>query len=138
MKLQGKLSITRIQTTDDFIMRMNFQDEASRSRFLKVDISAGELLLAIASLADRPCEFNLGSCEYVGKQQEHKTIRIPGIFGDRMTFKEEYAKAVVPYEIDGWQADVESGLNHYREGKEGYEVIFRRWIGEGLGYERVK
>jgi hypothetical protein len=118
-------------------MRMEFMDEASRSRFLKVEISPENLLVAITSLGDQDCEFELRACEYVGKQQEVKTIHVPGISGDRKTFDDELGAAVKPFEIDGWRADRGGGYNHYRQSKEGYEVWFRRYVGEGLGYERV-
>lgn len=145
MKLKGMLSITRRRLDEGFVMEMELVDKMSGSHFLQVDISPENLLLAITTFADQECEFELGACEYIGKQQEVKRLRIPGIQlkwnGVRCQSKEEFARdfaeAVKPYEVDGWEADKWEGYNDRRQSKEGYEVVFRRYIGEGLGYKRV-
>ena len=140
MKLQGKLTITKIQNVYSNVMRLDIVDEASRSRFLQADISPEDLLLAITSLADRPITFDLGGCDIVGKQQEIKRVCVPGIRQDirgKAEWRKHYSEMVAPYEVDGWVADKETTSSH-KWSSEGYEVIFRRWLGEGLGYGKVR
>jgi hypothetical protein len=137
VKLKGKLTISRIRKEDGFVMSMKVMDELSRSRFIEVEISPENLVLAITSLADQECEFELRSCDRVGKQHEVKVEYVQGIRPNKKDFIMDFICAVLPFEVDGWKADNQNDYNDHNMTEKGYKVIFHRWVGEGLGYEKA-
>jgi hypothetical protein len=137
VKLQGKLTITRRQPAEEYVMHMDFMDEASRIHFLQVSINPHDLMLALTSFADQPCEFELGGAERVGKVHENRNVFIANLeydYRDKAGFLQSLAEALRPFEVDGWKADLPREHNHYDDTEKGYKVAMRRYVGEGLGY----
>lgn len=124
------------QDEHDRIMRIELIDTLSHTQCVRINVSAHDLLMALTSMANLPCDFQWRP-ECVGKTLEHKTevVFIPDYarYEDR---KENAKKALAEYETKGWIGSTENATNHYkwdnskpeRKGGKYYLVSFRRWV----------
>lgn len=110
--MKGTISVLRYSSTST--MKIELRDESSGVRFLEVELTAEDLMLAISGRSEMDCQFELKYLETVGKLREHKEEIVPiptmGVF----VTAEVVTKALEPFEIDGWKARREDAKNHHR------------------------
>lgn len=127
--MKGHLSITRFSSTSD--MEISFRDELSGTLFLKAEISANDLMLALTGLGDVDIEFELYP-QYVGKTLETKTEIVP--LG--WEYFDEKRAAVARFEVDGWKGEDRDIGNHHNRVEGGWRVRFHRYVDVKEGGER--
>lgn len=126
--MEGNITIIRYSNTDR--MEIVIEDKLSRTQFLRVELSAHDLMLALTGHGCTPVGFEL-SAHHVGMRAEHKTEWVP-VPQYRPT-DQETDMALGPFEQNGWIAHRDDFENHHRhEGndKEGhkYQVAFTRFV----------
>lgn len=81
MNIKGKITISRITSTDPrgSRVRISLEDENSRIGFVELDIGFKQFGMALAGLSSQPCDIFLRGLELLGKKHENKTefIRLP-------------------------------------------------------------
>lgn len=128
---KGNISIIRYSSTST--MKIELRDESSGIRFLEVELTAGDLMLALSGRSEMDCEFELRHLENVGKLREHKEEVVPiPTMGVRVS-DEAITKALEPFEVDGWKARREDTKNHhcfveYNAEYSLYRVSFTRFV----------
>lgn len=101
-------------------------DKISGAQFVEVKLSLAEFADAVFGRGYVPCEFNLRGVDKVGMKAENKEEFVPISREDDR--KENYSKALKPFEVDGWHArSGDMGNGHRREG-DGYRVVFFRHV----------
>lgn len=130
MKYQGALTISKYQGGQRGSgVTVSLRDNLSKCEIIDIDISVEEFAQALFGLGDRPCEFE-ARVKNLGKTRETKSERIkPPEIKDYKRSKEIAAKALKPYEIDGWYGDEDDLLNHHRCNPDGTHTVgFVRWV----------
>ena len=122
--LQGKLSITRNSLG---VITIELEDKNSSLTLLEIEMTPHDFALALTNLSSQPCQFTIyGGVNLAGKKLEVKREKLQGIAWDN--FETEFPKAIIPYQIDGWEADIQTSFNSHNCGGNGYAVVFRRYI----------
>lgn len=137
-RLKGRLTISRIGALKNDYIRMALEDESSGIEFLAVNISLENFCRAVTRAGSLPCEYTLAGVELIGKTIETKTEYVPFSWDEATKdFDKWFQKAVKPYQVDGWLASYrESRVNTHKITDKGYEVLFTRLVGEGVGYTK--
>lgn len=129
--MKGSITISRPQRSDDArYIQIEFNDESSGVNFLTAQVGLEAFAETLTGLARSPCEFELRPA-LVGKVHEHKEIIVPrdGYSYAVGAEREQIAKEVLgPFEIDGWKGRVDDLFNHHRKTKDGYRVVFVRYV----------
>ena len=114
---------------EDYLL-IDLEDVASGVTFLTVKISMSQGGRFLAQRVT-PCEVELGGVDLIGCERQVKTEFVPGTtsYNNR---KEDSAKALAPFEVDGWKgmdSDFGNG-NRSAEvgGVKGYKVTFIRYV----------
>lgn len=121
---EGKLSI---YSDHQRTITIEAEDRKSGTRFLYLEITMHDFMLALTGRADLPCHFEL-SPDHVGKQRQTKMEEVPFSQG-----KQSQADAAKPFEVDGWKAYYSDIGNHhnlvrYENGGAIYRVTFTRFV----------
>jgi hypothetical protein len=111
-------------------MEIVIEDKLSGTQFLRVELSAHDLMLALTGQGCIPIVFELGA-DHVGMRAEYKTEWVP--VPQYQPTDQETDMVLGPFEQNGWVARREDLKNHHRyEGndKEGhkYQVAFTRFV----------
>lgn len=140
MKINATLSITR--PSGDYVS-ISIRDEASRIRFVELNISHEEFSRALGSLAERPAiECDVRGLENVGKQVDTETFiikpdtDIPGKHRDYMGAEAALIEAAIAQGFggDGWEISAYPALNQQggsgrdSDGLEWYRMQRKRYV----------
>ena len=131
---KGKITISLPSVGPDrHYVEVELIDDKSGTHFLRVRIPIATWTLAtIGSMGYSECEFELHAAN-VGRTNQNKTERV-FVPGSRYSDKKEVAaKALEPYEVDGWVARAGDITNHnnivsYAEAGATYKVVFFRFV----------
>jgi hypothetical protein len=125
--MEGNITIVRYSSTDR--MEIAIEDKLSGTQFLRAELSAHDLMLALTGQGNIPIVFELRA-HNVGKKAEHKTEWVP--VPQFHPTDQEIDAALNPFEQDGWVARrSDLGNHHCHEGTdEGhkYQVAFTRFV----------
>ena len=139
MKYEGALSINANSET----VEIKLTDGRSGVLALTLKMDAALFLAAIARNGDRQCKFWLNESGRVGSDSEVKTVNIPfDMYGGKEkhpidTDPNGYrtpatAKALAPFEVDGWSAEARDMWNGHGRvsviGKPHQAVRFFRFV----------
>jgi len=136
MKLDGLITISRItNTVGEGCIQIAIEDKISGIRFVEASVSFTEFAQCIAGLGMRPASLEVMGLDYIGCEQERKSM---DIFVPNHDYKDGDAvakKAVSDAEKDGWTgyvADAQNGHRIVSRNDDGaiYKVSFHRWIKE--------
>lgn len=130
--LKGTLSISRISgggEADE--IRVTVRDESSGIEFVEARMSLEQFAQTMFGSRESECSFTLRGVDLVGSIAENKTELVPyDLFKDRS--EKAQAKALKPFEVDGWVArGTDISNNHYRTevgGKPHQAVVFFRHV----------
>lgn len=130
MRLKGTLSIVRRSGgpgPDHGCVGLILVDEASRAKFLEIEIPFHEFGKAVAGMSEQPCEFEVRMKAPLGMRHEHKTELVPVLpFTQREDRPEWAASALSPFEVDGWKGTTADLFNgHRREENQAGETFQR-------------
>lgn len=110
--MKGNISVLRYSSTST--MKIELRDESSGVRFLEVELTAEDLMLALSGRSEMDCKFELKYVESIGKLREYKEEIVPiPTMGVRVS-DEAIIRALEPFEVDGWSARREDAKNHHR------------------------
>lgn len=136
---KGKITISRFSGTNT--IQVQIEDRSSGVEFLRVELDAESLGLALTGLGNQECYFRTNGLDKIGKQRETKTeivfVPTPKSYQEedrRATAKE----AIAMHEVDGWIGYVPDAMNHHKsnrykdgvaaEGGQWYTVSFTRFV----------
>jgi hypothetical protein len=122
---EGKVQVSIGRTTGSKeYIHIIITDEDSRTRIVEVEMPLEEFAKCITGLSvcDIPATF--GKLSLVGKKMEVKTLQLPLDYNNF----DKFEQVVKPFEVDGWVADKQDGINHHYLSRSGYQVHFRRWV----------
>jgi hypothetical protein len=127
---KASLTISRASsTTGPDTIYFQVTDEVSRSVILQLEMSPEQFALALTGLAVRPASAEW-CVENLGKRREVKEEVVP-FSGYSNSSDEEKARALAPFEINGWCARRSDLGNHHRidaANPAGYRVVFTRFV----------
>lgn len=131
--LEAKITISSVRGSKIEFISISVKDVSSGLSIIEINMTHEELGKALTGLAACPCLIKyVNTSDNVGKKVETKNEIVQGIDNrvyDKEEFKKMFKEIVLPYEVDGWKADVENSFNHHRRnGDGGYSVTFRRYI----------
>lgn len=118
-----------------FILRLGRRastpsSQQSGSQFVEARIFLKEFAELITGLSRVDCEVDFRP-DLVGKKREHKEEVVPfkGFhIQSEAKGKQAAAKALKPFEVDGWKGHVEDLFNGHRGGQGRYRVRFVRHV----------
>lgn len=133
--VEGHFTIHRVNGT--IVIRL--RDDAARTEILQIHIPQQSMTDAWPYGGEQPCEiqFKEANVRKLGKQKQSRVIEIqlprrgeryprPS---DLLDKDEGTADAVLPYEIDGWRAQMSDFVRASRWlGRGRYSITFTRWI----------
>ena len=135
MKIDTKLTISKPHSNqeEDTLVQLKVEDVSSGARFLTLEISARDLMVAIMGLSATPCTATVRGLDKVGKQQECKDFEFklpPSEYptgGSRKVIAEEVVRHVCP---EGGTPDIYFGSQSSfftRDGNIWARTTIRRW-----------
>lgn len=129
-KMKGSVSTNRPRGSGNpEYAQIDVNDELSGTRVLTVRIPLKDFAEALFGLAHVECEFDLNP-DLVGKKCEHKQEMVPIEDGLRYADRSSplAAKALAPFEVDGWKGRVDDLFNPHRRGGNSARVTFVRYV----------
>lgn len=135
MKHDGKLSISRVSSTQESYIQIELVDANAHITVVKVDIPIELFGAIVTGLSYQPVTFEAFNVDKIGKTMENKTeqIYVDCDIYDKSVLIPILKKALLEYEIGGWKAEMNS-LNSQRstgkdkDGKNYVNMHFRRWV----------
>lgn len=132
-RLDGRLTITKRSGGGEPYVCIAVKDDLSRKDICKVEISMEEFAQALFSLAECPCQVEVGDLSVLGKKKEVKTVAVRVKTATANQDPAAVRAALAEHEVDGWQgADADAMNSHRISGydAEGYvaRVTFVRWV----------
>jgi hypothetical protein len=132
MKLEGRITISRVSAPDGDMMEIEIMDNKSRITFVQARMSMEDFAYALTSVAERTAQLEVYRMDLVGKRKEHKTEIVPTLL-DRYSVPEKDLERVArkhlkQWEIDGWIGRTDDLFNMHRKRDGGIEVNFVRWV----------
>lgn len=137
---KGRISIGRVHCGDqpDY-MRIELTDEDSQIQCIEIKLSLQQFAEALTGRGHVECTFETRGLDLLGSVAEHKEELVPIPSYDYQRSKSArssaLARALKPYETDGWRARREDAENHHRfvkmdkDGKRHIQRIsFDRWV----------
>jgi hypothetical protein len=127
---EGSISISRPHGPEPPYIEISIVDEMSSSEFVSARIPLKDFAEVVTGLACVPCKFEFRPM-LVGKKREHKeeVVLFKGSYlGDESARKKATAKALKPFEVNGWKGHEEDLFNHHRGGQGSYRVRFVRYV----------
>lgn len=127
-KHNGEISIGRSQNA----VHIQIQDDTSRTLCIEIDISLADFGKVVTGGSSK-CIFVLRP-DKVGWQHEHKTENVPFDhykYESLERFEAAAKQALAPFEVDGWNGDLEDLSNMHCRSKTKpttYCVRFVRWL----------
>jgi len=134
MKIKGEISLGRkgggfFEQTPVCI---ELVDREARVRFLEVHLSLADFAEVLLGHSRVKCDVELRGLNLLGKKREHKTEFVPFLSSDYMERREDAAKALAPFEVDGWEGRAADYANSHKRvnmgGVEGALVTFIRHV----------
>jgi len=135
----GKITISRFSSTNT--IQIQITDSTSGIEFLRVELDAESLGLALTGLGYQTCHFHTNGLDKIGKHRETKTevVFVPTPKSYQADDRATAAKAAIaPYEVDGWIGYVADAMNPHKssrykdgvaaEGGQWYTVSFARFV----------
>lgn len=129
MKLKGNIVFSKSLGSTRGV-RLEIRDNDSGARFLEAYMSLETFADAITGTCT-DFEFDVRGLSVLGKKQEVKRELVdcpPWIRTTDQEWQAALAQAVMPYEVEGWKADIDKQHNGHKTKGEKYEVIFRRYV----------
>jgi hypothetical protein len=135
MKLEGKLSISRVSGSKNYI-EIRLEDKKSHTLVTYIDVPIETFGAIITGLSAQPVEYETYDFNVLGKNMEYKTEQLfveCGLY-DKEQLKDELQIQLKKYEIDGWVANISESLSvkystgTNKDGKKYVLVRFRRWV----------
>ena len=108
--MKGSLRIGKYMQEDT--VYIEFEDETSGTRFLRATMTVTEYAKVMFN-SEGKCNFEL-HVDNVGKVHQNKDVKVFVPNSDYYHSKDDVKKAVAPYEIDGWEAYLDDGMNHHK------------------------
>lgn len=105
-KSDGKITISKINTPEGYIMEVSLMDNNSRIEFARAKLSMEQFAEAITGLGHVPCEIKYRDLENVGKKKEKKPLIFPIPEDNRYSpqiWAENHAQK---FADEGWTADI--------------------------------
>lgn len=129
---KGNLSISRPSYggfDDREFIEITFRDCSSGTEFVTARVKLDDFARALTGLGHLDMSFDFYP-ELVGKKYEHKTeiVPRPDVGYNDKNRNEIAAKAFAPFEVEGWKGRVDDLFNSHMRTKEGYRVIFTRYV----------
>lgn len=127
----ARISISRTHSNkrDDYVS-ISLEDGSSRCLIVEIEISLLMFADALFSRGDCTCKATVYRDSPVGAVLETKTVVIPT--SDRFPYgkptAKEIAKALSPYEVDGWMARESDLTNGHNSAVGGMRVNFHRFV----------
>jgi hypothetical protein len=121
MKLDGTVTISMPISSDtraeDFV-EITITDSGSDLEFVTARMTAVQFMKAVRSLGNRPAQVEVRRLEDVGKIRELEDIQVLlGVPVWEKITPEILARAIAPWEVDGWSVHVDRLDNsRYRSG----------------------
>jgi hypothetical protein len=139
MKGTCDVQISRATGHGGSVMHLAFTDSLSRVRLLEVEMTMEDFAKAITSMhmSNQPCEYR--GLDLIGTRREVKTEMVPWELTYSLGHVESYSparpeevEALAPFEVDGWEANVQDLRNGHRvkrvAGKNHAQVSFHRHV----------
>lgn len=129
MHLPGKLTISHPSGGGGDYIEIRVEDATSGTPFLALQVSLEAFANAITGRASQDCTLELRGLDNLGKRREVKHERVPytRVYGAYAQLAK--AKALAPFEVDGWRGHA-SDLGNHHKGSDatGYTVSFTRFV----------
>lgn len=136
-KLKGNITISR--RSDDVII-ITIEDVDSSCVIIETEMSIYNFGSAIMGLGMLDCAVYYNNSGNIGKKREYKTVVVPAI---EKVFSEESNTEINEHMMtfpeianlfkEHWEPRYDDFRNFHNKGKDGYRVIFERWV-----YKEVK
>lgn len=118
----GVANIHRVQTSrGGMFVQLELEDEISGIRFLEVTFSLTAFASAMMGQSSQGVEFTLAGMDRLGMKRENKTELVPfdrtKYAGDDKEGSPRWfaaQKALAPFEVDGWVANMSDMFNWHR------------------------
>lgn len=126
--LKGKITIGKTSSRDGDYVMIELEDSLSHCRVVEVRMSIEDFGQAILGLACQKCEFDLNDSGVIGKTHEYKeeVVPVPDDFNSHGgNFEKLAAKALAPFEVDGWVGRKEDLKNFHRVERKGNKISYR-------------
>lgn len=133
-KIRGRMRIGHMRGGDNkHHIRIDITDADSAMEICEITISPKQLMLALGSLADRPCKVSVfpNAVKRAGNVMEVRQVEVPMDFSKRMDgFIENKVPDASHLEVNGWKADIDKTFNSHRYNaqRRTYLMTFRRWV----------
>jgi hypothetical protein len=123
MQHKGNLTISRYSSGT---IAIKIEDD-NGSRILVAELTPHDFAMALTGLAWGACQYTVTS-ENAGKIRETKVISVAMEQLYRTLSDEEKVVILSPHEVDGWKANASDLGNHHKMTKNGYTVMFTRFV----------
>lgn len=121
-----------IHRDSDDEVRIELTDRDSGMQFFRGSMTLEDFARAVTGQPEVPCQSVLiRGLDRLGLVQEVKTERVgvtKGYAYSSKDFAADHRTWCAPYEVDGWQADIDERFNHHRSAGQTYLTYFRRWV----------
>lgn len=138
--LDGKLTISRTQSNQDNPrpIRIELTDNESRCRVVEILLSLCDFSEAITGRGYVDCKFEYNDSGKIGMVREIKTVAVPYVEHEYIKREEAAAKAIKPFEVDGWKGSTYDYLNHHNRKDKTVTVGFQRWVEKVTKQEKTR
>jgi hypothetical protein len=129
MKLQGRITISKVSGRDDNQVYLDIEDVSSGCRVVHVDMTLENFAEALFGRGWNPCNLEVFPEAPIGMKAENKTEIAP--FDCYASGRKDDAKvtaALKPFEVDGWRARREDMRNGHCRTPQGQRVTFFRHV----------
>lgn len=129
MHLPGTLTISHPSGGGSDYIEIRVEDAKSGITFLELQVSLEAFTHAITGRASQDCTLELRGLDNLGKRREVKHERVPytRVYGEYEQLAK--AKALAPFEVDGWRGYAGDLGNHHKgNDTTGYSVSFTRFV----------
>ena len=128
LEFKGYLTISRPQCANgERYISITVVDDKSGAEFFEAKMDLDAFAEAITGLGGSDCSFILRSA-LVGKTREHKELVVPTHDSVYSLDDKKLSDLLLPYEKDGWKGRIRDFKNHHRKTKDGYLVLFERYV----------